>query len=357
MLIHIGYHKTATTWLQQVLFQPEHGFRWLLSHREVFDHLVMPHGLHFDPDATAALIAARRREVENLGTQSGGTDNGPAGNGPAATGVITLEALVGNPFHGGRESDAYAHRLRAVAPDARILITIREQCRMMASVYMQYLKRAGTLPPRAFFAGEPVGGYFGFDAAHFEYDRLVALYQALFGAENVLVLPLEAILHDQGAAVGRIARFAGNTALEGWTHRPAQGVSTPEAAAPLLRRLNHLRCGPAHREPLLDLGAAAEFAHRAAGALTRRLKPTARPVTATAREIFAGRFAESNRRLAARAVPPEVLAGYQGIDSPHPPDGPARQPIGQATGQPAQPGRDAPILPPGPPPIPPRDRP
>ena len=300
MLIHIGYHKTATTWLQQVLFQPDHGFRWLLDHREVFDHLVMPHGLDFDPAATAALIAQRR----------GGADNGTKG----ATGVITLEALVGNPFHGGRESDAYAHRLKAVAPDARILITIREQCRMMASVYMQYLKRGGTLPARAFFAGEPVGGYFGFDPAHFEYDRLVALYHALFGPENVLVLPLEAILRDQAGAVSQIARFAGNTALGAWTHRPAQGVSTPEAAAPVLRRLNHVRNGPAHREPLLDLGAAAEFAHRAASALARRLNPASRPVTATARDLFAGRFADGNRRLAALAVPPEALAGYQGID-------------------------------------------
>lgn len=50
-LIHVGYHKTATTWMQQLLFTPDHGFRQIAGHREVFDHIVGPHGLEFDADS------------------------------------------------------------------------------------------------------------------------------------------------------------------------------------------------------------------------------------------------------------------------------------------------------------------
>jgi hypothetical protein len=299
LLLHVGYHKTGTTWLQRVLFTGRFGWAPLMSHEEVFATITRPHALAFDPAPAQALIAARA--------------------GPGAANVISSEILSGHPFYGARESAEFARRLAAVAPGARILITIREQMRIMTSVYMQYLSRAGTLAPEAFFRDDPVVGFTGFDPVHYEYHRLAGLYQQLFGAASVLVATQEALARDPAGFAARIAAFAGNPV------RPAaaelaggrEAVSYPEYAAPLLRRANFLRAGPAGL-PVADLGAAGRGLYRLAGGLAR-LRPVAalmggrRPVLAHVQARFAGRFAASNRALAAMLADPPDLAGYDGM--------------------------------------------
>ncbi len=303
LLIHVGYHKTATTWLQNIVFTPQHFFRQVMSHDEIFAGLITPHGLDFDPAPVRDMIAARRAA--------------PA-EGTAAD-VISLEALSGLPYDGGRESDAYAARLAAVAPDARILITIREQIAIMGSVYMQHLFRAGTSSPKLFFDESPPRGFFKFSAENFCYHRLVGIYQDLFGAENVLVLPQEEIAADQAAAVARLAGFTGNVPLAeaGWRAQRERGTSYPQFAVPLLRRANHLRSGPLNPNPMIDLGRVGDLGFRGVGWLGRRLPlparlRAARPVSAHLQARFAGRFADSNRRLAAMLHHPADLSAYEG---------------------------------------------
>lgn len=300
LLLHVGYHKTATTWMQRSLFVPAHGYRQVMTHEEVWAHLVRPHGLRFDPEGPRALLAARLAAL-----------------GPGEVPVISSEILSGLPFGGGRESDAYARRLAQVAPGARILVSIRAQLAILPSVYMQYVRRGGTMRPAAFFAGETYLGYFGFSPEHFEYDALVAHYQALFGAGNVHVLPQEALRRDMDGAVADLARFAGNDAFAGLAPgaREATGASEPEYAVPVLRRINHLRPTALNRAPALSLGPAAETAFRGASWLLRRpaaatLLGGRRRVTEEARRRFAGRFDASNARLAAICAHPLDLSGY-----------------------------------------------
>ncbi|MFZ1725333.1 MAG: hypothetical protein WAU13_01575, partial [Albidovulum sp.] len=106
-LLHIGYHKTATTWMQQLLFVPAHGYRQIAGHSEVFDHIVAPHGLSFDPAVMRRHIAGALQEL-----------------GAAEVPVMSSEILSGHPFFGGVDSDVYARRLAAIVPEARILISI-----------------------------------------------------------------------------------------------------------------------------------------------------------------------------------------------------------------------------------------
>ena len=37
ILLHIGYHKTGTTWLQRDFFTEKYGFTQILSHEDVSD--------------------------------------------------------------------------------------------------------------------------------------------------------------------------------------------------------------------------------------------------------------------------------------------------------------------------------
>ena len=308
LLLHVGYHKTATTWLQNIVFTPEHGFCQVMDHDAIFDHVIAPHGLAFDPAPARALIA-----------------EGAAGAAPgAAVDVVSLEALSGLPYTGGRESDDYARRLAAITADrgapVTVLMTIREQTAILSSVYMQYLYRAGTESPRRFFDEDTQRGFFRFSAENFCYHRLVGLYQALFGPENVLVLPQELIAADQAAAVRLMAEVAGNAPLleAGWAARTERGKSYPQYAVPLLRRANYFRREALNPSPMIDLGRLGQWGYRGTGWLARRAPlpkslTGSKPVTEYIRERFDGRFAESNRALAAQLHHKVALPGYQGL--------------------------------------------
>lgn len=286
LLIHVGYHKTATTWMQRHLFTLPHGYHQVVDHSEVFRHIVQPHGLTFTPTSMRKLLAERLTEVPS-----------------DATPVISSEILSGNPFYGGQGSDANAKRIKEIAPDARILISIRAQKRILTSIYMQYLLRGGTMRCDQFFSGTSEPGYHAFDPVHFEYDRLVALYQKLFTPENVLIVTQEALKLDMDKVAQEIADFSSNhcfTNLEP-SAREVQSPSYPEYAVPILRRLNHVQKSILNPAPALSIGSD-RVLYRAAGYLMRR-SPLAtwlkhhKPVTDFVREKFRGHYALSNRQL------------------------------------------------------------
>ena len=301
LLLHVGYHKTATTWMQRLLFTPAHGYRQLADHREVFRHIVQPHGLSFDPAPMQALVAERMAGLA-------------AGEVP----VISSEILSGHPFQGGHESDVFAERLARIAPGARILISIRQQLRILPSVYMQYLLRGGTMPWEMFFKGQDEIEYFGFTPEHFEYDLLVAKYQALFGVANVYVQTQESLAADMEAAASTLAAFAGNTGFTTLAPDAAQvhAASYPEYASPVLRRINQVQSSVLNPAPILRLGHTPEGLYRVAGYLLRRgpfkaLLQHRKPVSDYVRQKFTGHFTASNQRLAALIRHPVDLKDYR----------------------------------------------
>lgn len=298
-VFHIGYHKTATSWMQAHLFMPAHGYRQLAGHAQVFEHIVQPHGLHFDAGAMQALIT---KGMEGL--QSGEVP------------VVSSEILSAHPFQGGHESDVYADRIKAIAPDARILITIRNQMKILPSVYMQYLLRGGTMPFDLFFEGTDAPGYFGFTPRHFEYDLLVAHYQRLFGAENVVVRTQEGLIRDMEGWSQALSQRLGAGLFDGLTEaaRGVYAASYPEYGVGLLRRMNHVQASTLNPTPIVKLGTTPNGLYRLAGAVLRRppLKPLLKgrkPVTAYVARRFDGFYTASNARLAA-LVPELDLSGY-----------------------------------------------
>ena len=294
-LIHIGYHKTATTWMQRQLFIPAHGYRKIAGHEEVYTHIIRPHDLRFSPEPMQAVIA---KAMSNIADRE--------------TPVISSELLCGNPFFGGQGSGVYAERLYRIAPEAKILISIRSQLRVLPSVYMQYISRGGTMTYKQFFQSDIHPGYFGFDPSHFEYDLLVSHYQKLFGAENVHILTQESLRSDMMEAVTRLAEFSDNRIFDGLIEGAdkARMASYPEHAAPFLRRVNHVQRSTLNPAPIFRLGENPGGLYRAVGYVLKQrwacsLLNNYRPVSAFVQEYFKGRFSESNARLA-KLVPPSL---------------------------------------------------
>ena len=233
VLIHIGYHKTGTNWLQRELFRESAtGYRWL--GKRPASHpiwaIVNARALEFDAASVRAGLEPRVRKAEDLG----------------AVPVVSLERLSGHPFSGGHDAAQIAERLRAVFPHSRVLAVIREQRTMIVSTYKQYVKAGGACtleqlldPPTRQNWRIP-----SFDFRHFAYEHLIRRYHDLWGPENVLVLPYEQFVRDGRGFVERIAAFAGRPvpadALDRLPYAKRYNPSPSAATVAALRRLHKL---------------------------------------------------------------------------------------------------------------------
>jgi hypothetical protein len=139
---------------------------------------------------------------------------------PVRAPILCEEELSGYLHTGGLMgflSKEMAERIHQVFPDARIVIFVRSQPEMVAACYQQYLRGGGTYAPRRYLW--PVDSLYGaaavqykiprFSFDHFDYDRLVAHYVALFGREHVHVYAYEELQRDARAFLERFARELG----------------------------------------------------------------------------------------------------------------------------------------------------
>lgn len=198
--LHIGYHKTGSTWLGRHVFADRAaGFSVAVRPRELHSDFVAVNPFGFAPEPVAERFEPRLREARNQGLVP----------------VLSHERLSGNPHSGGHDSKSIADRLAAAFPDARVLIVIREQRSMLVSLYKQYVKRGGAASLSRYVGMPPARGpipAFRFD--FLEYHRLVSHYRDLFGAANVLVLTYELLRSDPHDFLGRLGAFASAPATE-----------------------------------------------------------------------------------------------------------------------------------------------
>ena len=179
-VVHIGHSKTGTTWFQKSFYPA------VTSHRFIDPKvgrkaLLAPNGLAFEVGPARDII------LEAAG---------------GAAPLLCDERLSGSNLAGGLHgmvAPEVARRIKAILPDARIVIGIRAQPSMLAAAYSQYVKDGGTygikrflFPDSYFFAASEYRSQAPrFDLAHFEYQRLIRLYFDLFGQENVQILLFE----------------------------------------------------------------------------------------------------------------------------------------------------------------------
>jgi hypothetical protein len=193
ILIHIGYHKTGSTYLQDHYFQPVNGYASDIgeSRTRIVKDIAFPDNFAFDPLICRAFYAPHidmaRKNSQRF--------------------VLSHERLSGYPPSGGYDRMLIAGRLLRTFPGARILIVLREQVSLIRSIYSQYITDGGYLSLDRFLEiPEPqLGRMPGFRLEVYEFDRLIRHYQELFG--RVLVLPFEMMVDDLEGFVGQISDF------------------------------------------------------------------------------------------------------------------------------------------------------
>jgi len=196
-LVHIGYHKSATTWFQKVYYpKVENGV--YVERKLVKRAFLEDSALHWRAESAQELL---------------GVDDGRRL-------ILCEEELSGYLHNGGLFgclSKDMVHRLNAVFPEADIVAFIRRQPDMIAACYAQYIRGGGTfsvdryLWPQRYLSHGAESRYskiprFSFD--HFEYLPLLRYYVERFGRNRVHVFPYEALQRDPDGCLEDLeARF------------------------------------------------------------------------------------------------------------------------------------------------------
>lgn len=287
--VHIGFHKTATTWLQREVLprHPEvrlfvdgspHGSPFLVE-------IIGRSDRRFDP---AVARAAFDERVAELAVPAGGTV------------VVSAERLSGHAATGGFDTVRIARRLHATVPEARVFFAVREQVAMIESEYRQLLLEGSPRRLASLLGAHPSWARVEFDLEHYEYDLLADEYARLFGIERVLVESFEAINRDQGAYLTRLATFLG---IAPWQLPPGvlerrvnRGAATRLLA--LRRVLNGVT--RSHLQPDPPIALPPRW-RRPLGAVASRLPARRRPlIDDEARARLRDHYAPSNVRLQGR---------------------------------------------------------
>jgi hypothetical protein len=155
-LIHIGYHRTGTSFLQTALFP-------LIPDSVFSQHL----------NVVSSSETSRLTIVSNESLSSDLHPDKPE-----------LAAILARQL-----------------PNARILIGIRSQYSIMRGIYHLHIKGGGTEDYESFVKARC--------GLLFDYAGMVDAYRAAFGVDNVFVLPHEDLSRDPLGSMAALLRFVG----------------------------------------------------------------------------------------------------------------------------------------------------
>lgn len=171
-VIHIGYPKTATTWLQKNYFPLVEDIQYMDKGSSFLEMVLKPNVFEFDH-------VRLRSELKTISNKRI---------------VISNEDLIGVVNYGwynGIIAKEIATRLSEILPGSRIIIFIRNQINLAASVYLEYIKAGGTRSFSNFnniIRGSEFKGKIKLPSLDMlQYHNVIGLYSDLFGAENVRV--------------------------------------------------------------------------------------------------------------------------------------------------------------------------
>lgn len=212
-VIHVGLHKTATTFLQYSVFPQATEYLYLTRPYTQLNHAF--NRLQY-ADPTMFNLEDLRSEVEALNVESI---------------LLSDESFSGKPtYFSYINRTLIAERLSKIFPNAKILLVLRDQIDIMVSHYSSYIKMPyGTKQiedlfwkPGADFSfkdgkkpkheWEHDGIYYNTNELHihmdcFQYHSLVQMYRSLFGSCEVLLY--EDLRHSPNAFAKNIGNLLG----------------------------------------------------------------------------------------------------------------------------------------------------
>lgn len=195
VMVHVGPHKTGTTWLQQQVLAKARGIEPCLDSNKTHRAFLTPNFRQFAVDKVANIFADNIASAEQQSIPL----------------VMSDEALGGYAFAHKYLREVAAFRVRAAFPEAKILLTIRQQDKLLASLYCEYLRNGHSACLRDFISQEtfhPNVEPF-LDVSFYKWDRVIRFYRELFGEDRVLALPMEWMVANPGGSIRKLEEFLG----------------------------------------------------------------------------------------------------------------------------------------------------
>lgn len=158
IIIHLGLHKTGSTFLQKEFF-PLHRKRcgYVDARKQLrgfLDYILYSHDFEFDSQQALQIF---NKEISHTDATDGRV-------------LISDEQFCGSPWDNAAYRRSYFDRLNSVFPMAKYIIVLRNQTDMIRSLYLQYIKTGGTATWKAFigYKRHPLSislkGYFDYGA-------------------------------------------------------------------------------------------------------------------------------------------------------------------------------------------------
>lgn len=210
VFIHVGFPKTASTYLQKSVFSRIPGFQYIspeITQNTIgWNHLQYADDLDFDAKSFR----------ENLGELS--ENNRPL--------LISDELFVGKPWFNGMGRTQICKRLAENFPNAKILMIVRGQYEMCKSLHNQWIKgaRRGSKTFGSFFriyadAGNKVqksGLTYNTDEdflhpEYLNYYKIIRLYKSHF--TDIKIIPYELLMTDPKGFIREIGGYL-NTPID-----------------------------------------------------------------------------------------------------------------------------------------------
>ncbi|WP_252313081.1 hypothetical protein [Sinobaca sp. H24] len=220
--IHVGFHKTATTFLQRRIY-PKMQNVTHIKNKHISETLYDIR-LKSLTDGNIELIRERFEKWE---------EGKPL--------LISYEGLSGSPFSQKRskQQKSVLQDLRRVFPadsyDVRIIIGIREQVKLVTSLYLQYIHQGGTNKPENYFKDMQEYGVLD----HFYYDRYLEMVEDIFGQGSYYCMVYETFNEDINKGLKDLLAYMGEDMVPSYSNTHVNR-SFGAAQAKVGRRLNYL---------------------------------------------------------------------------------------------------------------------
>lgn len=215
-LFHVGYIKTATTYLQKKIFADAElglGLGGGEDHRAyLVEWFRTGDRYDFDAERLSMLMAEMEEPLRIMGLMP----------------VWSEETMLGDPLCGDYCGAEVSDMVRVLPRPIKVLITIREQRAFCLSAYAEFLKYNRHSLTDFIGTGQEPRSYNPILQTHFlRYSNAVEKWQKIAGRENVLVLPIEMMTAEPGAYFVALMEFLGLPRLSGI---PGSGINVSPGA-------------------------------------------------------------------------------------------------------------------------------
>lgn len=212
VVVHIGVHKSGTTWLQKSFFTNHPDLDFVNDYNEPWkDNLIkylIKNDNQFSPKRAQEILV---NSIKSNKSQSA-----------SKTIIISSEDLAGHPYSGAYNREEIAKRISQAFPEAKILITIRNQYDAIYSIY-NTMVRLGYLGKINDMLNEEFWIRPGFNKSFFDYYKIYQLYLDFYKKENILLLSKEELSDNPVEYTNKLCdfllvgsnRFSLNTSIVG----------------------------------------------------------------------------------------------------------------------------------------------